>query len=296
MGKIKAPSYKYTKAKPKLFSWKYTMDKAFQKTSFITLFICFGLAVFAQPIIPDKPQPPRLVNDLADILKPHEERQLEQRLIAYNDSTSTQITVVSVESLGGEEASFFAFELGEKWGVGQKEEDNGIVILIAPNERKTFIATGYGTEATVPDAYAKRIVEDLMIPQFKTGNYFKGIVQGVERLAAYLRGEFSATSKVSNANPMVGFFIMLFLFLSIFFLFAYLASKVKTNGYTYSGKGVKPFNRGNGPMWGGGNWSTGGGFGSGGSFGSGGGSSSSGGGFGGFGGGSFGGGGAGGSW
>lgn len=70
MYKTKAPSYNHSKAKLKFFSWQYKTDKAFLKISFITLFICFGLAVFAQPIIPDKPQPPRLVNDLADILKP----------------------------------------------------------------------------------------------------------------------------------------------------------------------------------------------------------------------------------
>lgn len=201
--------------------------------------------------------------------------------------------MVSVESLGGEEASFFAFELGEKWGVGQAEEDNGIVILIAPNERKAFIATGYGAEGAIPDAYAKRIVEDLMIPQFRTGKYFTGITKAVEQLAAYLRGEFAFNPK-AKSDPMVGFFVVLLLFVSLFFLFAYFASKSKSKGYTYSGKGVKPFNSGNKPMWGGGTWTTGsGGFGSGGGFGGG---SSGGGGFGGFGGGSFGGGGAGGSW
>lgn len=256
--------------------------------------LVLSLTTVAQPVIPERPNPPKLVNDLAGILSVGQVRSLENRLVAYNDSTSTQITVVTVKSLGGEEASFFAFELGEKWGVGQADEDNGIVILIAPNERKAFIATGYGTEGAIPDAYAKRIVEDLMIPQFKNKNYFAGISAAVDRLAAYLRGEFKTTSDIP-VNPMVGFFIMLALFLCIFFLFAYLSSKAKGGGITYSGKGVKPFNRGNGPAWGGSTWSTGGGgFGkSGGGFGGG---SSSGGGFGGFGGGSFGGGGAGGSW
>jgi len=251
----------------------------------------------AQPIIPDRPNPPRLVNDFADILTVGQERTLENRLVAYNDSTSTQITVVTVKSLGGEEASFFAFELGEKWGVGQQEEDNGIVILIAPNERKTFIATGYGAEGALPDAYSKRIVEDVMLPQFRKGDYFGGITKAVERIKRYLRGEFKATdSEVSELDPMLGLLLMLGLFLFFVILFSYIASKQKGGGFTYSGKGVKPFN---GPQWGGTSWggskgSFGGNFGKGGGFG--GGSSSSGGGFGGFGGGSFGGGGAGGSW
>jgi len=281
--------------------WKYfkngieTESVRLQKISTALVLLLISFTIMAQPVIPERPQPPKLVNDFADILKPNEERQLERRLVAYNDSTSTQMTVVTVKSLGGEEASFFAFQLGEKWGVGQSEENNGLVILIAPNDRKAFIATGYGTEGAIPDAYAKRIVEDLMIPQFKTGNYFKGIVKAVEQLSAYLRGEEFAFDERKQTDPMVGFFVMLLLFVGIFFLFGYLASKSKANGYTYSGKGVKPFGKGSGPAWGGGTWTTGGGgFGSGGGFG--GGSSSGGGGFGGFGGGSFGGGGAGGSW
>jgi len=288
--KTKASKYNYNKAKLFFFGKNNQLDIAVQKISIIVLHLCIGLAIVAQPVIPERPQPPKLVNDFADILKPNEERQLERRLVAYNDSTSTQITVVSIKSLGGEEASFFAFELGEKWGVGQAEEDNGIVILIAPNERKTFIATGYGTEGAIPDAYAKRIVEDLMIPQFKKGNYFNGIIKAVEQLGAYLRGEEFAFSPKRKSEPMIGFFVMLLLFVGLIFLFAYIASKSNAKGYTYSGKGVKPFNRGNRTTrWGGGTWSTGGGFGSGGS-------SSGSGGFGGFGGGSFGGGGAGGSW
>lgn len=271
----------------------------------ITLAIlCFGFFgfVIGQPVIPDKATPPRLVNDFAGILSVGQKRSLESKLVAYNDSTSTQITVVTVKSLGGEEASFFAFELGEKWGVGQNGEDNGIVILIAPNERKTFIATGYGAEGALPDAYAKRIVEDIMLPEFKKGDYFGGITKAVERIKGYLRGEFTKPSLgVSTSHPMIPFLLMFALFLFLVVLFSYIASKQKKGGYTYSGKGVKPFS---GPQWGGGfgggnttTWSGGKGFGKGGGFGGGfGGGSSGGGGFGGFGGGSFGGGGAGGSW
>jgi len=270
----------------------------------VILFFGFQSLTIAQPQIPDKQNPPRLVNDFADILSVGQERSLENKLVAYNDSTSTQITVVTIKSLGGEEASFFAFELGEKWGVGQQGEDNGIVILIAPNERKTFIATGYGTEGALPDAYAKRIVENVMLPEFKKGDYFGGITKAVERIKRYLRGEFKAEGEeISKMHPMVPFLITFGLFLFFVVLFSYIASKQKGSGYTYSGKGVKPFG---GPQWGGGfgggnttTWSGGKGFGKGGNFGSGGGfggGSSGGGGFGGFGGGSFGGGGAGGSW
>lgn len=252
--------------------------------------------LFAQPIIPNKPNPPRLVNDFANILSVGQERSLENTLVAYNDSTSTQITIVTIKSLGGEEVAFFAFELGEKWGVGTQGEDNGIVILIAPNDRKTFIATGYGTEGALPDAYAKRIVENVMLPQFKKGDYFGGITKAIVSIKQYLRGEFTVQKKETvTINPVVPMLLMIGLFLFLVILFTYIASKQKSGGFTYSGKGVKPFN---GPHWGGTSWGgSKGGFGGnfGGGFG-GGGSSSGGGGFGGFGGGNFGGGGAGGSW
>lgn len=258
--------------------------------------LSFGLQsiLLAQPTIPDKPNPPRLVNDFADILSVGQERSLESKLVAYNDSTSTQITLVTVKSLGGEEASFFAFELGEKWGVGQKDEDNGIIMLIAPNERKTFIATGYGAEGALPDAYAKRIVEDVMLPEFRKGDYFGGINKAIVSIKQYLRGEFTTQVGESiGVHPLIPLLIMLAIFIFFVILFSYIASKQKGDGYIYSGKGVKPFN---GPQWGGNSWGgSKGGFG--GNFGGGSsGGSSGGGGFGGFGGGSFGGGGAGGSW
>lgn len=263
----------------------------------VIITLSFGLqsSLLGQPTIPNRPNPPRLVNDFAEILSIGQKRSLESKLVAYNDSTSTQITLVTVKSLGGEEASFFAFQLGEKWGVGQKDEDNGIIILIAPNERKTFIATGYGAEGALPDAYAKRIVEDVMLPEFKKGDYFGGINKAIVSIKQYLRGEFTTVqiSESTKAHPLIPLLIMLAVFIFFVILFSYIASKQKSDGYIYSGKGVKPFN---GPQWGGNTYGGNrGGFGGGSSGGFGGGSSG-GGGFGGFGGGSFGGGGAGGSW
>jgi len=263
----------------------------------VIITLSFGLqsSLLGQPTIPNRPNPPRLVNDFAEILSIGQKRSLESKLVAYNDSTSTQITLVTVKSLGGEEASFFAFQLGEKWGVGQKDEDNGIIILIAPNERKTFIATGYGAEGALPDAYAKRIVEDVMLPEFKKGDYFGGINKAIVSIKQYLRGEFTTVqiSESTKAHPLIPLLIMLAVFIFFVILFSYIASKQKSDGYIYSGKGVKPFN---GSQWGGNTYGGNrGGFGGGSSGGFGGGSSG-GGGFGGFGGGSFGGGGAGGSW
>ena len=104
----------------------------------------------------------------------NQEYELENKLVAYNDSTSTQITVVTVASLDGADPNMYAYEIGEKWGVGQKDLITGIVILIAPNDRKTAIQVGYGIEAEVPDAWSKRIIDATLLPAFRQGDYYKG--------------------------------------------------------------------------------------------------------------------------
>ena len=119
------------------------------KSNFIRTLIFLGIflrgfTAFSQDGIPDKPQPPRLVNDFASILSPQEANTLEQKLRIFNDSTSTQIVIVTINDLGGRDETDFADRLGEKWGVGQKGQNNGIIVLIKPNggqgERKALEA------------------------------------------------------------------------------------------------------------------------------------------------------------
>lgn len=240
--------------------------------------------------IPDPMVPYRLVNDFAGLFSSAEEQALEQKLRAYNDSTSTQLYVVTVSDLGGYAASDFAFRLGEKWEIGQKSKDNGAVILIKPkvdNSRgQAFIATGYGLEARVNDAYAGRIVRDQMIPYFMEGDYFGGANAAADALIARLSGEFSAEEEAEEGIPLIAILIIL----GVVILFFVLISRSGKGGNNNGGDGhhgntIPPlfFPPISGRRRGGGF----GGFGGGG-FG--------GGGFGGGGGGRFGGGGAGGSW
>ena len=170
------------------------------KHRIIIILIALGMfgAVFAQEGIPDPPKPPRLVNDYAGILDPGQVQSLEQRLVAYNDSTSTQITVVIVPSLNGYDKSDFAQRLGQKWGVGGSKFNNGFVILVKPKtateQGDVFIATGYGVEALVPDATARLIVEREMVPYFKTNDYFGGINAAVTALQKFTKGECKANT------------------------------------------------------------------------------------------------------
>lgn len=243
--------------------------------------------------IPEPLSPPRLVNDYAGILNDKQFRHLEMKLERFNDSSSTQIVVVLVKSLNGYTKEEFADRIGEKWGVGQKGKNNGIVVLVKPkygNEAgQARISVAYGLEGVIPDAIGKRIVENEMIPYFKAGDYFSGIDQASNTLMSLARGEFTADQYKKKTGNSFRFLIpILVIIIIIIFM-----RRNSGNHYTTGSKGTSIWtamwlasmmgNRGGGGSWG--DFHSGGG-----SFGGGGG------GFGGFGGGSFGGGGAGGSW
>lgn len=258
------------------------------KSKFAVIILLFlsSLGTSAQNI-PEPMVPFRLVNDFANIFSSAENQALEQRLLAYNDSTSTQIYVVTVNDLDGYPASDYAFVLGEKWGIGQKGKNNGLLILIKPktgNSRgQAFIATGYGLEGSINDAFAGRIVRDRMIPYFQENDYFGGVNSAVDVVIARLSGEFDADAAESEGIPI---WAIVLIFLFIFIIFSTLSrggdQHIDGDGHHRTGGGpifFPPVSRGRSSGWGGG--FGGGGFG---------------GGFGGGGGGSFGGGGAGGSW
>ncbi len=177
--------------------------------------LSFGLSVFAQ--YPEKPNPPRLVNDFVGLLNADEKAKLERELVDFDNQTTTQIAVVIVKDLGGDEISSYAFNLASKWGIGQKGKNNGVIILIKPkNETKgeIFIATGYGLESVVPDALAKRIVQVEVIPQFVKGDYYGGIASATKTLMSLTKGEFTADQyyakhkKKKSSNSFLFFIII----------------------------------------------------------------------------------------
>ena len=279
----------------------YPMKKQVRKSSrhLLHFFILFIFLISARYVnsqdIPDRPEPPRLVNDYAGILSGDQVTILEQKLVAFNDSTSTQIAVVIVKSLNGYDKNDFAQRLGQKWGIGHQGKNNGIVVLVKPkypNEKgEVSIQTGYGLEGVLPDAICKRIRDNELIPKFAQGDYFGGISAGVSVIMAITKGEYTADqytkrSKQAGKKPY-GMIVPI-----IIIIIVILWVRMNRGGTHSVGKNL-PFwttlfllgsmGRGGSGSWG--NFqSGGGGFGGGG------------GGFGGFGGGSFGGGGAGGSW
>ena len=139
------------------------IKKSFYLFALLVLFCTISInRVFSQNI-PERPNPPRLVNDFAGMLKSEEVNMLEQKLVAFDDSTSTQIAIVIVPSLGGYDKADYAQRLGEKWGVGQKGRNNGILILIKPktadSRGEVQISTGYGVEGPIPDITCGEIVD-----------------------------------------------------------------------------------------------------------------------------------------
>jgi uncharacterized protein len=263
----------------------------------LTLVILFNTisigGVFSQDI-PDRPIPPKLVNDFAGMLKSEEVNMLERKLVAFNDSTSTQIAIVIVPSLGGYDKSDYAQRLAEEWGIGQKGLNNGVLILIKPktsgSKGEVFIAQGYGLEGVIPDITCGEIIDNEILPAFRAEDYLGGLDKATSTLMSLARGEFTSAEYGQSAKKSTGKGapIGLILFI-VFIIIAMISGKSGGSHNKNISTGGLPFwlllgMMGSGRGSHGGSW---GGF-SGGSGG--------GGGFGGFGGGSFGGGGAGGSW
>lgn len=251
------------------------------------------LQLNAQDLLP-KPNPPRLVVDKAGVLSPEQVNILEQQLVALDDSTSNQIAVVTVPTLEGGSIDDYAVNLFRSWGIGNKKTNNGVLILVAVNDRKIRIEVGYGLEGAIPDVTAKSIINNDLAPNFKQGNYFRGFVQASTSLSKAAAGEYKTPRKREERGEGGGgvgtFIIIVFVVIAILAIMGGGGGRGGGGMMSRRGSGdiLTPFIIGS--MLGGGGRSSGGWGGGGGGFGGGGG------GFGGFGGGSSGGGGASGGW
>jgi uncharacterized protein len=235
-----------------------------------------------------------LVNDFNQVLNPNEKQELEKMLLDYEKESSNQITIVTVPSLCEMSAEEFSNEVGRKWGVGQKDKKNGVVVLVCVPERKLFLKPADGLSGVLPDVICSRIIRNNITPHFKNGGYFQGLKEGVEQIILASKGEF-INDAYDDEVETIPLWVVILILLGLFFLIRFMYHQrkniyVSRRGYKY---GSDNWNfPGSSGGWIGGGWDddndSGGGF-----FGGG----SSGGGFGGFGGGGgFSGGGAGGSW
>ncbi len=260
-----------------------------KKLLIISLFAALVAPLIVAQEFPEPMQPPRLVNDFANFFSQGDANQLESKLLNFNNQTSTQIFVVTVPTLNGYEPNDYTTRLAEKWKVGMKGKDNGVMILIKPKtpeeKGQVYIAVGYGLEPVLTDLQANQIVTKDILPAFREGNSFAGIDAATTAIMNITSGEFTADQylkkgNVKKGNSFIGLIIMIILFSILF------GGRSGKNRHNSMG-GNLPLLFLLGMMGGRGNGGSFGGFSSGGGFG---------GGFGGGGGGSFGGGGAGGSW
>ncbi len=272
------------------------------KYSFIRYFLLLLLATILSVCvqaqnIPARPNPPRLVNDLAGALSPEQRDILEQKLVALDDSTSNQIAIVLIKTLNDYPIEDYANKLFRSWGIGNKKNNNGVLILAAIDDHQVRIEVGYGLEGAIPDITANSIIDNDIVLSFKTQNYYQGLNLAATDLSKAAAGEYHVQRQRTNddnnnssgGGSLIGIIIIIIIIIFIFRRGGGSSGGGMMSRRGYGGLGSfilgnmigSAFggNRGGGWGSGGGGWSGGGG-----------------GGFGGFGGGSSGGGGASGSW
>lgn len=248
----------------------------------ILFLLVLTATVMAQDLLP-KPNPPRLVNDAANVLSREQVAILEERLVALDDSTGNQIAIVIIPTLKGYDVADYANKLFRAWGIGGSKHNNGVLILVAMAEKKFRIEVGYGLEGAIPDITAGSIIDNDLRPNFINGDYYRGFDEAITSLGKAAAGEYS---EKRNRNRDDGGGSSIFVFFIILFVVIMIVSRRGGGGRgggMMSRRGYSSliwpllFGGGGGGR-GGGGWSGGGG------------------GFGGFGGGSSGGGGASGGW
>jgi len=178
-----------------------------------------GAAIAGKDPYPDPPNPPRLVIDMGHMLSGQEESRLENKLEGFARTTSTQITILTVDDLNGYDVAEYATKVFNKWGIGQKGKNNGVLLLVAKNDRKAWITTGNGLQGVLTDAKTSRIFRNELRPAFKAGNYYVGLDKATDAIIAVTKGEYTADKDSGNGKKGSGiivFIIFIVILISIF--------------------------------------------------------------------------------
>lgn len=189
----------------------------FQFSFLLLVFLTFN-TLFAQYTIPEIPKLQTSVYDYANILSANEKAQLEEKLIRYSDSTTTQIVVITIESLKGEDVSQLATKWGQTWGIGgTAKDDNGVIILVARDERKIAINPGYGLEDRLTAGIGGEIIRNIIVPEFKAGSYYNGLDKGADALFDVFKGKYKGTRKQNKQKdfPILPIIIIVIVILVI---------------------------------------------------------------------------------
>ena len=205
------------------------------KILFLVVTLFSILPTFAQYTIPEIPKLQTSVYDYANLLSTSEKKQLEEKLIRYSDSTTTQIVVVTIESLKGEDVSLLATKWGQTWGIGgTAKEDNGVIILLAKTERKIAINPGYGLEDRLTAAIGGQIIDYVIVPEFKAGSYYKGLDKGADALFDVFKGKYKGERKKNKKDGKFPFFPILVIIIVIIII---IANNKKNSGGNSGNRG-----------------------------------------------------------
>ena len=183
----------------------------------LSCFWAFTFVIFAQREIPPQPKTQTSVYDEAHLLSDFDKKNLEHKLVNYADTTSTQIVVATIESLQGEDIGIYAVQWAQKWGIGQAKEDNGVFVLVSKNDRKIWIAPGYGAEIKLTAGINGTIVRNIILPEFKQGKFYAGLDKGTNAIFEVLNDSFKGTRQAGNSDfPLGSFIFIAFVFIVIF--------------------------------------------------------------------------------
>lgn len=184
--------------------------------TFIALFSF--LPSFAQFKIPKKPDFQTSVYDYANLLSSDEKTQLEEKLIRYSDSTSTQIIVATATTINGEDIGILTPKWAQEWGIGQAKEDNGVFILVAQKERKIWISPGYGLEDRLTAGIGGEITRNIIVPEFKAGSYYRGLDKGADALFDVFKGKYKGERKQTKKGNNIPILPILIIVLILIFI------------------------------------------------------------------------------
>jgi len=200
------------------------------------LFFVFSSSVWAItfPILDSQ------VVDTAGLFSAEQKSHLVSILKNEENNSTNQIVVVTLKTLDGNDISEYGYQLGRKWGIGDKKKNNGVVLIIAPNERKVRIEVGYGLEGALSDASSKLIISNIITPYFKKGDYYGGTLHGVESIIGTIKGEYhndnlSSNNMKKNIPDLIIIFPLLFLFIVFLLSFAHQTPQKRPIGVAFLG-------------------------------------------------------------
>ena len=201
-----------------MYEVQITKYKGVMKILWVFIALFSFLTSFAQFEIPKKPDFQTSVYDYANLLSAEEKTKLEEKLIRYSDSTSTQIIVATVTTIHGEDIGILTPKWAQEWGIGQAKEDNGVFILVAQKERKIWISPGYGLEDRLTAGIGGEITRNIIVPEFKAGSYYKGLDKGADALFDVFKGKYKGERKQTKKGNNIPILPILIIILILIFI------------------------------------------------------------------------------